>query len=639
MKDRIIKRIKNLAPAFFLIITISVSVLFHYFGAGVPHIDVSSDGGIADLREFDFDSAIAHPIGAEFYPGRLLLPNELDGVTPGHWDGSAKYNTVRIKMLMPENDYMIYGRSPDYASRIYINGVLTDSIGRIDEQNEGDNIYHITQFRSMVRPQEGQIEIVFHIVGVIRDNPAYHGFYIGEYEMVGRQLFQDTIYGLVPVIIFLTCALFYFGYFMFMPSVKTNLWFALIALIIGLFVSQNWKISFPLFPNMVYELEFFWYHVLLLLICVCYSFFTQSLFRIPKAVPIAVSVLSVFLTVMIAALPIPIVSRFLLIHTLFVFAVMAVNVSLIILRIKTFRKEHSVSFAGQITFMFCGVFDMLGLRFMYFWNFSTFGMLIFLFTQMVAMYLVNNRAAENEQRLAAENTLLERLNSIKTELLGNISHEMKTPLTVISNMSQLTAMHSSDDYIQEKMEIAVSEVERLKSKVGQLLRVAKLDESGIEWEFEPTDFRRLIIDTVQTCFNLPDEHNNTLSVELPDQLPYVRADRNHLPGVMVNLIENAVRFTHGGRITVRAVSDDGSVTVSVEDTGIGIPPEQQEHIFERFFAGSKSTGTGLGLYICKKVVDAHGGRIFVTSKPDHGTTVSFTLPIYKEKADEHDTLG
>ncbi|MCL2109268.1 MAG: sensor histidine kinase [Oscillospiraceae bacterium] len=627
MKTLTTKTLQKLAPAFFLIIAACVSLLLYRFGAGVPHTNVTWTDGVTDLRDFNFTSAIAHPLGAEFYPGALLPLNELEFATPGTWDSSAKYNTVRVRMLVPDGDYLIYGKSPDYASRVYINGELTDTIGHIDEQDERNNTYHVTQFRTLARPENGAIEVVFHVAGIVRDGSAFHGLFIGEYRLVEAQLFRDTVYGLIPVIIFLTCALFYIGYFMFMPSVKTNLWFALIALIIGLFISQNWKISFSLFPNMEYRLEFFWYHVLLLLVCICYSFFAHSLFKIPRAVPLVVCGFSAVLTIMFVVLPVGIAARFLAVHTVFIFAVMAANIILITLRIKHFQKEHAISFGGQIIFMFSGVFDLLGLRFMGFWDFSTIGMLIFLFTQMVAMYLVNNRAVVNEQILAAENASLGKLNAMKTELLGNISHEMKTPLTVISNMAQLTARRSADTYIQEKMKIATAEALRLKSKVGQLLKVARFEDAGIAWEFEPTDIRKLLNDTVHTCFHSLDEHNNKLSVILPENLPRIKADRSHLPGVIINLIENAVRFTRDGEIVVNAAHENNSVTVSVKDSGCGMTEEQQEHIFERFFVGDKSTGTGLGLYICKKVIDAHGGEIFVTSEPNRGTTVSFTLPV------------
>lgn len=236
---------------------------------------------------------------------------------------------------------------------------------------------------------------------------------------------------------------------------------------------------------------------------------------------------------------------------------------------------------------------------------------------------------ENERRLASEKASLENLNAMKTELLGNISHEMKTPLTVISNMSQLAAGHTSDDYVRDKMDIAVAEVERMKVKTNQLLKVAKLDDSAMKWDFEQVNIGALINETVHTYFLALDEHNNALSVELSEDLPDVKADKRHLPGVIVNLIENAVRHTRNGRITVRAIPDGNFVTISVEDTGCGMTPEQMERLFERFYTGDKKAGTGLGLYICKKTVEAHGGSIKVQSEPERGTTVTFTLPAIK----------
>ena len=112
-------------------------------------------------------------------------------------------------------------------------------------------------------------------------------------------------------------------------------------------------------------------------------------------------------------------------------------------------------------------------------------------------------------------------------------------------------------------------------------------------------------------------------------MPIVKADAGQITKVLVNLIHNAMRFTRGGQITVMASGNENTVTVTVEDTGSGITPEQKERVFDRFFTGDKSTGTGLGLYICKKIIDAHGGEISVQSEPGRGTAVSFTLPLWE----------
>ncbi|MCL2056733.1 MAG: HAMP domain-containing histidine kinase [Oscillospiraceae bacterium] len=256
---------------------------------------------------------------------------------------------------------------------------------------------------------------------------------------------------------------------------------------------------------------------------------------------------------------------------------------------------------------------------------------MFIIAQMLALFLYNNRIVENEQRLAGEYAALEKQSKWKTELLGSLSHELKTPLTAISNVSQLARLRSSEEYVREKLDIAVAEVDRMKLTVGQILDLSRLEGGGEQFGFAPVDLKGLTEDTVSHYFRALNEHNNELTINLPEFLPEVKADAAQLSKVLVNLIHNAMRFTHNGHITVRAGHnhDEGEVTVTVEDTGSGIAPEHKGRIFDRFFTGDRSTGTGLGLYICKQIIDAHGGEISAESEQGKGTAVSFTLPVWK----------
>jgi len=491
-----LRKSQLLASAVYLIIAFSVLALIQSFGAGAKHTDVDAPNGIADLRNFDFASSIARIDGAEFFWGALLSPDELASEVPGTWDNTAisRYVTARVRLLVPEGDYLLYGKGPDYASRIFINGKLADTVGLIDEEDESNNIYQVTQFRSEAQPESGVIEAVFHIAGIIHDSPAYHGLFIGVYELAGARLIRDTAYGLIPIVMFITCALFYFGYFLFVPSQKVNLWFALIAFTIGIFASYNWKIGYHLFPILDYRIEYVGFHVSLLLICVYYSLFTRSLFAISKTVTTGICAGAALLTVLFIALPIWVTARYLWIHTIFVFAVMAANILLIILKFKHFKTEQTISFCGQIVFMLSGVLDMSGLRAMDFWDFTTVGMLVFLFSQMASLYLVNNRTVESEQRLKADYAALEKQSKWKAELIGNLSHELKTPLTVISNVAQLANMHSSEDYVRGKLDIAVAEVNHMKFTVSQILALARLEDNEQPWDFVPVDGKELIND-------------------------------------------------------------------------------------------------------------------------------------------------
>lgn len=240
-------------------------------------------------------------------------------------------------------------------------------------------------------------------------------------------------------------------------------------------------------------------------------------------------------------------------------------------------------------------------------------------------------AVENERRATLEKDSLEKLNRSKMAFLGNMSHELKTPLTVISNVSQLTALRTSDDYVTDKMNVAVLEVERMKNIVNHLLELSKIEDDGFNWSFQPVNITSLISDTASQYFQVLDEYNNQLEIECRESLPPVKADVGHISRLLINLIHNATRFTRNGRITVGAAYDEdaGNVTVFVNDTGCGMTPERVERIFDRFYTGDDSTGTGLGLYICKKIIDAHGGEISVKSEPEQGTKISFTLPVWE----------
>lgn len=241
-------------------------------------------------------------------------------------------------------------------------------------------------------------------------------------------------------------------------------------------------------------------------------------------------------------------------------------------------------------------------------------------------------AVENERRATLEKEALEKFNRSKMAFLGNMSHELKTPLTVISNVSQLAALHTSDDYVRDKMTVAVSEIERMKSTVNQLLNISKIEDDGFTWSFQQEDIRGMISETAAQYFHVLDENGNRLVIQCPETLPRVKADPEQLTRLLLNLIHNAVRFTHNGCVTVGAAYNEGDTTVTgfIEDTGSGMTPEQTEHFFDRFYTGDASAGTGLGLYLCKKIVDAHGGTILIQSEAGRGTRVSFTLPVWEE---------
>jgi len=271
----------------------------------------------------------------------------------------------------------------------------------------------------------------------------------------------------------------------------------------------------------------------------------------------------------------------------------------------------------------------------------TIAILIFIFTQMTALYIVNNKAAENEQRLAVENTALAQRNKLKEKFLQNFSHEMKTPLTIISSHSQLTLLraqspNAADEYTAEKMKLVASEAERAALMVNQLLEFANKENPNIEYSFAETDVLALIKNTADRYYPVLNKNHNKLIIDLPNTLPAVWADEARITQVLVNLISNAVKFTKNGTITLGARSTDGGVEFFVEDTGKGMNEYEFKRIFERFYTSEKevNSGIGLGLHISSEIIKAHGSRIKANSAPDKGTRFYFELKTIPETGGE-----
>ncbi|MBI2384374.1 MAG: GAF domain-containing sensor histidine kinase [Elusimicrobia bacterium] len=246
---------------------------------------------------------------------------------------------------------------------------------------------------------------------------------------------------------------------------------------------------------------------------------------------------------------------------------------------------------------------------------------------IVETAILNRRLAKTAEQLAT-------LNRMKDEFVSTVSHEFKTPLTTISGF--LTVMLEGDtgplNAQQMKfLSIAKAASKRLSGLVSDLLDLSRL-EGGAKMELGPFDLGRLVLESVENHQPSAAEASKTLSAEAPGVLPKALGDERWMQLVLDNLVSNAIKFTMpGGRVRVRIQDKGEFVMVSVSDDGIGIPPEDREKVFERFYrAGNRSQvnapGTGLGLAIAREVVDKHGGKIWLESELGKGTTFHFVVP-------------
>ena len=249
---------------------------------------------------------------------------------------------------------------------------------------------------------------------------------------------------------------------------------------------------------------------------------------------------------------------------------------------------------------------------------------------------VNGALEETNRELNEANAKLSEVAEMKEEFLALTTHDLRSPLTVISGViSFFTSGRLGELTPEQKNMVAMMErnAQSLIELVNDLLDASKLESGTMRLDVTSIDLRALVDELRETMEPLVREKGLTLEEAMPTDLPLVEADRAKLRRVLVNLISNAIKFTgRGGEISVRAVREDGQVKVAISDTGVGIAPEDVARLFDKYEqARSRATrgekGTGLGLYITKQLVELHGGEIKVESEVGKGSTFSFTLPV------------
>jgi len=247
-------------------------------------------------------------------------------------------------------------------------------------------------------------------------------------------------------------------------------------------------------------------------------------------------------------------------------------------------------------------------------------------------------ALENARAYALEREAAQRLRELdrsKRRFLANMSHELRTPLTNIIGFARLLLKGIDGPLTEQQrqdLEIIYHNSQHLLGLINDLLDLSQIEAGLMELQFREVDLAELIRSVMATTSALVRGKKVTLQEEIAPDLPLVRADPARIRQVLLRLMANAAKYTDQGSITVRAWASNGQVLVSVSDTGVGIPPEDLERIFERFEQGGtengrRANGAGLGLSLSKEFVEMHGGRIWAESRVGKGSTFTFSLPL------------
>ncbi len=245
-------------------------------------------------------------------------------------------------------------------------------------------------------------------------------------------------------------------------------------------------------------------------------------------------------------------------------------------------------------------------------------------------------------------------NEAKSAFLSTVSHELRTPLTSVLGFAKIIRKRLEDKIfpavnvkdqkikrtmkqVSENLDVVVSEGERLTNLINDVLDLAKIESGKMEWNMRPVFLQDVINRGIAATSSLFEEKGLKLKKNIPEDLPIIKADEDKLIQVIINLLSNAVKFTEKGTVNIEAYQDKGQLVFEVQDTGIGVAEEDKHKIFERFRqAGDtltdKPQGTGLGLPICREIIEHHGGIIWMKSEFNVGSTFFFSIPLLGEAA-------
>ncbi|WP_139652876.1 sensor histidine kinase [Raoultibacter phocaeensis] len=619
----------------------------------VDLVKVESEAGTWDLTEVDFSNTVVQLMGeVEYVDDAILDPDEFDsadGVEVGSPGYAYQAATSRMRVLLPEErTYLIADSSIDFAHRLFVDGEERYAAGTPAETADAFEPGY-GRFSLEVYAQGGSIEIVQQAANFVhRESGGHDGMLIGLPAVVHAFSDVKPAVELVTVGLFLALFLVHLALWTFFRSYKSNLVFAALCLTWAVRASVTGsKALYSIFPLLPWELAFRAEYLTLPLGCILVLLLIQDQF--PHVMHAAVRRAGIAVSAAFAL-------SFVLADTLWMSNALtayygvftAIIVYLIVrfaqkvpsmVRARTLTTGQAVALFALAVFMYAAVHDAL-----YYLGIYLFGvksslaegaMLLFALFQMVANFYGTMRevadARERERRAEDERAALAEMNRLKSEFYADVSHEMKTPLTVIAANAQFAAQMleagEADGETVGDLHAISSEARRLTELVAGMVDVSRMQQGAARCA--SVDAGELVRDTAQMYRSLLARRRNELVVEVGEGVGEVEADADQLTQVLVNLLANANRHTLGGTVSVSAKRVEGGVRVSVSDTGEGIDGELLSRVFERSSSG-EGRRSGLGLPICKAIVERHGGTMEIESAPGAGTQVRFTLPVPDE---------
>jgi len=645
----VIKVFLYLALAFLLLALISVST----------STDTVNIEERAELDSFDFSSRIAllSPNIFDKYPEVLLTPEDFAAGTAGlSQRGSSlrsDFATYRLVLELEEGlIYGISGHSAPQAMTLWVNGDILYSAGT-PGRNVEEMVGNISYFTSFFNGTAGYTEIVIQRSSFLHlQLGSLEPLYLGEQSLIVSMNNLAYIHVSIMIGILLVAVVFFFGIFIYLNEYRYFLWVTLFCLMIALRTLTRDYLIISEFLTQISWQSIHRISMISTLGVIAFITAYLSAFFSYKAKYRGISRIIMFSTAAVCGafalfyalapstvytqMPFRILSN---VAAMVIPATAFVNAFWIMTKDSEKRKfEHiMIMIASVITFVLGAVeVYLIMVAAASGSNHLLVGSLLFIFVSAAAVAINLHRtdfaARETEMRLAAENAMLDSHSRIKSAFISDISHEIKSPLRIISGYAQLAELQinegMADKETMENLRVVSEEAHRLAGLVERLLNISKAKEEAkipVAVSVDDIISRAMALLTPVLAAN-----NNRLDVSVEENCPPVAANTDMLLQVLFNLGTNANRHTKDSKIELKVAKTESIpfVSFTLSDKGSGIPSYILERIFERGVSGDNSSG--LGLPICKEAVEAYGGNIHIESKRGKGTKVSFTLPIYEK---------
>jgi len=259
----------------------------------------------------------------------------------------------------------------------------------------------------------------------------------------------------------------------------------------------------------------------------------------------------------------------------------------------------------------------------------------------IAHYSKDDPAGVEVLLALAERTEQYMADESEMDFVALAAHELRGPITIIRGYLDVFEDEMKDVFNVEQrglLQKATVASEQLSDTVNNILNIARIDQEHMKLHIRETNWADVINETYENLKLRAQVHGRVLKLAIPDKLPSIAVDRASIMEVISNLVDNAIKYSYeGGTITISVKEEDNFISTTVQDNGIGIPKSVIGKLFTKFYRSHRSrqavTGTGLGLYICKVIVDSHGGNIWVRSTEGKGSTFGFELPTYESVAE------